>query len=278
MNASPGTSTRKPGLTLLWLSLAALGASLLVLRSALAAQADPSGEATRSLWTTVGIWSAALMTLGILSFLFRDNPFYKVCESILIGVSAAYWMVNAFWTSLVPNLFAKLAPALVRDSMLPSLPESATPAADFALACVPLLLGIMLLCRLLPSGGWIASWPVAMVIGVTAGLKLVSAIESDFMAQIGATIQPLVAHDGGGGFAFWPTVGAWIGVIGVLSVLTYFFFSVEHKGAVGKTARLGIWFLMVTFGGAFGLTVMGRITLLAQRFEFLFQDWMGIGG
>ena len=145
MNPSPGTSPRKQSLTLLWISLAALAASLLVLRSALAAQADPSGEATRSLWTTVGIWSAALMTLGILSFLFRDNPFYKVCESILIGVSAAYWMVNAFWTSLVPNLFAKLAPALVRDSMLPSLTESPTPGADFALACVPLLLGVMLL-------------------------------------------------------------------------------------------------------------------------------------
>ena len=34
---------------------------------------------------------------------------------------------------------------------------------------------------------------------------------------------------------------------------------------------------MITFGGAFGLTVMGRITLLAQRFEFLFKDWLGIG-
>ena len=278
MNGTAETPRPKQRLTLLWISLAALGASLLVLRAAVAAQADPTGEAARSLWNTVGVWTAALLTLGILSFLFRDNPFYKFCESILIGVSAAYWMVNAFWTSLVPNLFAKLAPTLVRDTMLPSLPESPTPTADFMLACVPLLLGIMLLCRLIPSVGWISSWPIAMVIGVTAGLKLVSSIESDFMAQIGATIQPLVAFDSSGGFAFWATVGAWVGIVGVLSVLTYFFFSVEHKGAVGKTARLGIWFLMITFGGAFGLTVMGRITLLAQRFEFLFRDWLGIGG
>ena len=278
MNGTTETPRPKQRLTLLWISLAALGASLLVLRAAVAAQADPTGEAARSLWTTVGVWTAALLTLGILSFLFRDNPFYKVCESILIGVSAAYWMVNAFWTSLVPNLFAKLAPPLVRDTMLPSLPESPTPTADFMLACVPLLLGIMLLCRLIPSVGWISSWPIAMVIGVTAGLKLVSSIESDFMAQIGATVQPVVAFDASGSFAFWATVGAWVGIVGVLSVLTYFFVSVEHKGAVGKTARLGIWFLMITFGGAFGLTVMGRITLLAQRFEFLFRDWLGIGG
>jgi hypothetical protein len=33
---------------------------------------------------------------------------------------------------------------------------------------------------------------------------------------------------------------------------------------------------MISFGSAFGLTVMGRITLLLQRFEFLFTDWLGI--
>jgi hypothetical protein len=57
-------------------------------------------------------------------------------------------------------------------------------------------------------------------------------------------------------------------LVGVLGVV-YFFFSIEHKGIVGKTARLGIWFLMITFGAAFGYTVMGRIALLAIRIEFL---------
>jgi hypothetical protein len=31
---------------------------------------------------------------------------------------------------------------------------------------------------------------------------------------------------------------------------------------------------MITFGAAFGYTVMGRIALLAIRFEFLFDDWL----
>jgi hypothetical protein len=56
--------------------------------------------------------------------------------------------------------------------------------------------------------------------------------------------------------------------------MIYFFFSIEHKGLVGKTARVGIWFLMITFGASFGYTVMGRIALLAQRLEFLFGDWL----
>ncbi len=276
----PGPQAQAPrkSYRFLWLSLAVLGLSVFALRTAMAAQAEGADPAVaQDLWKTIGVWCAAFMTLGILSFLYKDNPFYKVCESILIGVSAAYWMVNGFWSTLVPNLFAKLAPATVRGIALPDLPVSATPGTDMALAFVPLVLGFMLLWRLAPRGGWIAVWPLAFIIGTTAGMRLVASIEADLLAQTVATVRPLVAFDKATeAFDFWATVGAVTSVVGVLSVLTYFFFSVEHKGAVGATARLGVWFLMITFGSAFGLTVMGRITLLAQRFEFLFKDWLGI--
>jgi hypothetical protein len=233
---------------------------------------------------SLGIWVAALLTLFILSFVYRDNPFYKVAESILIGVSAAYAMVVGFWSTLVPQLFGALMPDVVRAYAMPSLPVSATPGLDAALAFVPLLLGFMLLWRLAPKGGWISVWPIAFIIGTTAGIRLVGAIEADLMRQLVAAMKPLVVFEDGVGaageavrmFDFWGSVGSVVGVVGVLSVLTYFFFSVEHKGAVGKTARVGIWFLMISFGSAFGLTVMGRITLLLQRFEFLFTDWLNI--
>ena len=65
-----------------------------------------------------------------------------------------------------------------------------------------------------------------------------------------------------------------MGFLSVLCCLVYFFFSFEHKGVVGKVARVGIWVLMITFGAAFGYTVMGRIALLAIRLEFLVNDWL----
>ena len=252
-----------------------------------AVAAGESGTAPRDIrpspFDRVGVWVAAFLTLAILSFLYRDNPAYKVAESVLVGVSAAYWMVNGFWSTVVPNLFAKLAPDLVRAYAMPGLEAPKDPTAEMALAFVPLALGFMLLMRLAPKGGWISVWPLAFIIGTTAGLKLVASIEADLIAQAVATMKPLVAFqaaDGGDAarsFDFWSTVGGVVGVVGVLSVLSYFFFSVEHRGAIGKSARLGIWFLMVTFGSAFGLTVMGRITLLAQRLEFLFNDWLNLG-
>ena len=54
----------------------------------------------------------------------------------------------------------------------------------------------------------------------------------------------------------------------------YFFFSIEHEGVVGGIAKLGIGFLMITFGAGFGYTVMGRIALIAERMSVLFDDWL----
>ena len=81
---------------------------------------------------------------------------------------------------------------------------------------------------------------------------------------------------GAQGFDFSASLQNLTIVVGVLSCLTYFFFSIEHKGVVGGVSRLGIWFLMITFGAGFGYTVMGRIALMAQRLEFLADDWLWI--
>lgn len=240
-----------------------------------AVAADPGTDAWRpSLARTIGVWVAAIFTLFIFSFLYRDNPFYKVAESIVVGVSAAYWMVVAFWGTLIPNLFGNLYPPMVRSWAMPNLDRT----DPDLLYLVPLLLGVMLLWRLAPKGGWVSRWPMALIIGVFCGMRFVSFIHADFLSQIRATIEPLVvfteADDGTTSFTAYDTIKNLVIFVGVLACLVYFFFSIEHKGAVGKTARLGIFILMITFGAGFGYTVMGRIALLAIRFEFLLDDWL----
>lgn len=222
-----------------------------------------------SLSRTLGTWVAALFTLFILSFLYKDNPLYKIAESVVVGVSAAYWMVVAFWTTIVPNLLGKLSPDWIKSWAMPGLNTE----AEF-IYLVPLTMGVMLLWRLAPKGSWISRWPLAFIIGTTAGIRLIGFLHADFLGQIRNTIIPLVVSSPETGFSFWDSVKNIIIIIGVLSAIVYFFFSIEHKGFVGKTAKLGIWFLMITFGAAFGYTVMGRIALLAIRVEFLLNDWL----
>ncbi len=221
-----------------------------------------------SLANTIGIWCAAFLTLAIFSFLYKDNPFYKIAESLLVGVSAAYWMVVGFHTTIIPNLLGKLDPEWVKSFAMPDLDEERN-----LLYIVPLVLGVMLLWRLAPRGGWISRWPLAFFIGVFCGIRLIGHLQGDFVAQIRNTIMPLwVVKDGA--FQPWDSLSNLIIVGSVLVCLVYFFFSFEHKGIVGKTARAGTWVLMITFGASFGFTVMGRIALLAIRLEFLFDDWL----
>lgn len=230
-----------------------------------------AGIARFSVIRTLGVWVAAFFTLSILSMMYRDNPFYRFAEAIIVGVSAAYAMCVAFWSGLIPNLFGKLWPRWIQSWAMPGL--SAERADYWWMYFVPLTLGAMLLWRLAPRGAWIARWPLAFIVGTTAGVRLIGFVEADFLSQINATILPLVVVENEQ-INWSGSLRNCIIVFGVLTALVYFLFSVEHKGVVGKVARVGTWVLMISFGAAFGYTVMGRIALLAIRFEFLFDDWL----
>ncbi|QDT43995.1 hypothetical protein Pan241w_40990 [Gimesia alba] len=226
-----------------------------------------------SLSRTIGLWVAAFCTLAIFSFLYGDNPLYKFTESVFVGVSAGYAMVVAFWTEIVTNLFAKLLPGLARISFFPDM-EEGTKAS--LLYLIPLVLSVLLLWRLAPKGSWIARWPLAFFIGATAGIRLISYLEADFVGQIQNTIMPFIVFDSKGAFLWIESLRNSIVIVGVLSCMVYFFFSIEHEGIIKYISRLGVWFLMVTFGASFAYTVMGRIALLSGRLNFLFNDWLGI--
>jgi hypothetical protein len=63
--------------------------------------------------------------------------------------------------------------------------------------------------------------------------------------------------------------------VALVSVMTYFFFSFEHRSRpVRRTADLGRWLMMIAFGAMFGSTVMARLSLFIGRLWFLFAEWI----
>lgn len=225
---------------------------------------------------TVGTWVAALMTLCVFSYLYRDNIFYKFAESIVVGVSAGYWVVLYFWEVLIAKVLVKLAPDVARYALIPDIPQE---ARTNYLYIVPVALGCMVFCRMIPRISWLGRWPLAFVVGTTAGLKLILFLNADFVQQIRSTALPLVvfvANDTVGRIDWKQTVQNIVIVVSVISSVTYFYFSVEHKGVIGRISRYGVYVLMIAFGGSFAFTVMGRITLLTMRLQFLFDDWLGV--
>uniref|UniRef100_A0A7C2JYA8 Uncharacterized protein n=1 Tax=Schlesneria paludicola TaxID=360056 RepID=A0A7C2JYA8_9PLAN len=218
---------------------------------------------------TAGLWVAAFLTLAIFSYLYRDNVFYKLAESIIVGVSAGYYLVAGFWDSIVAQLMTELVPQFTRSWAVPGL-DADKPADWWFL--VPLVLSVWLFFKFLPGQSWVARWPLAFVVGTFAGLRLVLFLEADFVNQIRNTIMPLVVYSADRSVLVWSSLRNVGIILSLLACLTYFFFSVEHRGVVGRVSRVGIWVLMITFGASFAFTVMGRITLLTKRFEFLFND------
>ncbi|MBD3299132.1 MAG: hypothetical protein GF341_10790 [candidate division Zixibacteria bacterium] len=203
---------------------------------------------------------AAFFTLGIFSFLYKDNPMYKFCEAVFVGISAGYWFVSLYYQ----NLLAKLIDPLVAD------PVGSGAIPYYVVA----ILGIMMLMRLVPSIGWISRWPLSVIVGATAGLWFITYLQSNAMLQLQNTIMPIQEYAADGSLNWYQSIGNLTVMIGTITGVIYFFFSKEHKGAFGTSAKVGIWFLMITFGASFGYTVMSRMSLLIGRMDFLFGDWL----
>lgn len=194
---------------------------------------------------TLGTWIAAFGTLAILSFVIGENKIYRLCEHIYIGAAAAHALVVG-----VQNLRNNAITPLTNDGKL--------------VVIIPILLGLLLYTRFIPGKAWLSRYPMALVVGLGTGMIMRGSISSQFIAQIQATILPL------------STLGNLVIVFGTTAVLLFFYFSRERTGALEHYTTFGRWVMMVAFGATFGNAVMGEMTLLIGRMQFLFRDWLHI--
>lgn len=214
----------------------------------------PPGTPASVMW---GYWVAAILTLAIYSFLYKDNPLYKFAEALFVGIGAAYWLCLLYHETLVPKLIEPLF--FSGDEPVKWL------------RIFPGILAVFMLLRFFPKLSWLSRWSLGFIVGMYSAVNITGFAQADLVAQIHATMTTPLNQ--GGALSIILNVAA---IIGVIAVLTYFFFSKEHKGALGGVAKLGIWFLMVAFGASFGYTVMGRVSLLIGRMQFLLSDWLHI--
>ena len=204
--------------------------------------------------TLIGTWLAGFLTLAILSFLYKDNPFYKLAEHLYVGISAGYWLIYVAFFDVYPMLWQGFQnqAGLERWILL-----------------VPGALGVIMLSRWFPKIAWLSRWSIAFTVGVGAGLGITANIQGYLVPQIGATLLPVTGWN-------LVSVNNVVLVAGVVTTLLYFYFSKPHKGVLGWTARIGIVFIMISFGASFGYTLMARLSLLIGRLDFLLGDLLHV--
>lgn len=221
---------------------------------------EPAALTTPAL---LGAWLSIFLTLCILSFLYDDNPIYKLTEHVFLGVSVGIGVIEIYYGVFRPNLIDKLA-------------------AGNALSVVPLALVGMLFLKVLstlaPAAyrrvGWLARIPIAFIVAAYAGVKLTGEANANLMTQVAQSMPDLSTLWARHGLWDWSADGAGVLsgvflVVGLIACLLHFTFSARQGPVLRVASRVGVLVLMLSFGASFGYTVMGRISLAIGRAQEL---------
>jgi hypothetical protein len=203
------------------------------------------------------VWIAAILTLAIFSFLYRENPFYRVAEHLYVGLGNGYAITFYWHRVLMPSLITPVSqnPSIVTKVWLITIA----------------IIGALYFTRFIPKISWLVRIPIAILLGYSCGAGIPRTVDAEIVQQLRATIITR------GQLAHWDTaLWAILILVGVIATISYFFFSAERKGALKPMSYAGVIFIMVGFGASFGYTVMARISLFIGRLQFLLGDWLGL--
>ncbi len=222
------------------------------------------------IWTTVGVILGGIATLAIFSFLWKENPFYRLFEHIFIGLGIGLGVVVTVRTYLWPIALKPIVEALATAA---NRPPHEGPVSGWFLLNI-LVVGFACLYYFIYSKrhGWVARIVIGFVLGANGALA-VRAFFTFVMPQIIGSFRPLVVF-GAGGVDLASTFSNALFIVTLVCVMTYFFFSFEHdKPVIKQMSYTGRWLMMICFGAFFGATIMARMSLLVERLEFMTGAW-----
>ncbi len=200
-----------------------------------------------------GAWLSIFLTMCIFSYLYADNPIYKLAEHLFLGVSIGISVIEIYFGVFKPNVIDKLA----GGDLWP---------------LVAVALVAMLFAKMNRQTAWMARIPIAFVVAAYAGVKLTGEANANLMTQVAQTMPDLQQIWTDHGIWDWSADGAGVFsalflVIGLVACLLHFYFSAPHNRVMKGVSRFGVLVLMLSFGASFGYTVMGRISLCIGRVQ-----------
>jgi len=185
------------------------------------------------------VLGAAGMTLALLSYLWRENLFFRIAEHAYMGTAIAYGAL------------------LSADAALRILQPHLQKGEYIWLLTV--VLGILYLFFFAKQYFFLYRYPTAIVMATGIGVSLARGVKTNLLDQ--ARITTLVTD-----------VSSALIAVGVICGIFYFYATMEPKGPLKAVSSVGRWFLMAAFGAQIGLHVMARTSLIIGRIRFLFFE------
>jgi DNA uptake protein ComE-like DNA-binding protein len=123
----------------------------------------------------LGAWIGIFLTFCILSFLYKDNPFYKFAEHLFVGVSIGYVVTLQYQNTIEPSLIAHIT--------------------DQWWKIFPLALVAMMFVKAISRRyAWLGRFPLAFAVALFAGLQINAVAQSELGAQITFATKTLDAE------------------------------------------------------------------------------------
>ncbi len=209
------------------------------------------------IWTLVGF----ILTLLVFSYLFGDNPLFRLVTYLFIGVVAGYVFTITIYQIILPRLI---------------LPLTGGTGSERILTLIPLALSGLLLTKLSPRLAVIGNLPVAFLTGASAAVVVGGAVTGTLINQIGATIHLFNLSE--------PTAEPGLRLLegiltltGAVTTLAYFQFSartradqsIRRSAIVEAAAAVGQVFIGITLGALFAGIFTSALSALIDRVGFL---------
>jgi hypothetical protein len=202
------------------------------------------------------MWLAAFITIGIYSFLYKENPVQKVGEYMVVGLGLAHSIVAGY-----QNIRTMAWIPMTQKGMW--------------YMAIPMVLGVLLWSRWFKQWAYLSRASIGLMVGVGAAVGLRGSIDADLFGQLRSAIAlPLT------------NASNWVVLIGMFGTVVQFMYIVTAPNPkTGRRAFLseGLYFvatyigqatIMIALGAAYAYTIMGRVSIVIGRVQFLFRDWI----
>lgn len=201
----------------------------------------------------IGVFLAFVITLMVLSYVFGDNPLYRLACYIFIGSSAGY-----------------IAAIIIKDVLIAKLQNIGNGGIsqnEILLLGSLMVLSLLLFSKISPSFSLFGNIPMALIVGVGTAIAIEGALFG--------TLIPAVFGIGAGSSANQiPLI--LLSMLATIATLFYFNFTVrkrqlknpDRSAWLNVVAKTGKFFIMVALGVIFAGVLTASISALVESFSF----------
>ena len=205
----------------------------------------------------IGVIVSSIMIVSQLSLIAGDNFFFRWSTRVVIGFSVMHALIwGLYWS----NRYA-IEPIMKGELIW----------------IIPLILGLMSLFVIWRRYAWVASFPIAIMIGVGTGLSMRALITTEILSNIAAVMKESAL------ILVGPPVtqlGYLIRVIFTITGVIYLLFTVGHRGPLSKPIAIlrevGKYAFLSYLGLSVGNAIMQHSGLATSAISRLLKQWLGL--